>query len=111
MPDEACGGPFTPLDRFVMGLFRTINPNVGSLSQVQRMRHMLPSDLSAVRTLHLPASMSAQQWKNAVSFDPERYTTARTSADNNELRVRQSGLARCPFSKESFPVKDGRKWR
>jgi len=108
-PDKADGRPFTPLDRFVMELFRTINPNSGSLSQLQRMRHLLPSDLSAIRTLHLPASMSPQQWENPAEFDPDRYKTAPTSADNDEARVKQMGLARCPFSKESFPVKDGRK--
>ena len=34
-PDEADGGAFTPLDRFVMELFRTISPNPGSLSRVE----------------------------------------------------------------------------
>jgi hypothetical protein len=33
-PGEADGGAFTPLDRFVMELFRTISPNGGSLSTV-----------------------------------------------------------------------------
>jgi len=53
--------------------------------------------------------MSPQQWENPAEFDPDRYKTAPTSADNDEARIKQMGLARCPFSKESFPVKDGRK--
>jgi hypothetical protein len=39
-PDKADGGAFTPLDRFVMELFRTISPNGGSLSSLTR-RHQL----------------------------------------------------------------------
>jgi len=31
--------------------------------------------------------------------------------DNDEVRVKQIGLARRPFSKGSFPVKDGARWR
>ena len=61
-PDKADGSKFTPLDRFVMELFRTINPNSGSVSHLQRVRHLLPLDLSAITTLHLPASMNPQQW-------------------------------------------------
>ena len=30
-PDDAGGKPFTPLERFVMELFRTITPNGGSI--------------------------------------------------------------------------------
>jgi hypothetical protein len=108
-PDKSDGGPFTPLDRFVMELFRTINPNGGSLSQINRVRQLFPSDLSSVNTLHLPASMSPVQWKNPTEFDPDRYKTAPTTADDGETRCRDIGLAKCPFSKESFPVKDGRK--
>lgn len=108
-PDEAGGSPFTPLDRFVMELFRTINPNGGSLSQIGRMRQLLPSQFSSVTTPHLPASMDPRDWSDPYEFDPDRYQTAPTAADNDEARCKEIGLARCPFSKESFPVKDGRK--
>ena len=37
-PDEADGGPFTRLDRFVMELFRTISPNPGSLSRLKTLQ-------------------------------------------------------------------------
>ena len=108
-PDTPDGGAFTPLDRFVMELFRTINPNAGSLSTLKRARQLLPSEFSSIATPHLSASMDPRQWENPTAFDPDRYKSAPTSADNDEAKVRKLGLARCPFSKEAFPVKDGRK--
>src|SRR5262245_46188863 len=45
-PDKAeTTGGFTPLDRFVMELFRTINPNEGSLSRPKRTRQLLAAEL------------------------------------------------------------------
>jgi len=41
-PDEVDGGAFTPLDRFVMELFRTISPNGGSTSTVNALRGLEP---------------------------------------------------------------------
>jgi len=108
-PDEADGSPFTSLDRFVMELFRTINPNAGSLSTLARSRHLLAADFTGITTPHLAASMDPRHWENPREFNPDRYKTAPTSADDAEARARQAGLARCPFHKESFPVKDGRK--
>jgi hypothetical protein len=108
-PDQTDASPFTPLDRFVMELFRTINPNAGSVSNIKRARQLLAAEFSSVTTPHLPASMSPRQWENPLDFDPDRYKTAPTSADNNDERCKEIGLAQCPFSKESFSVKDGRK--
>jgi hypothetical protein len=107
-PDDGDGGPFTPLDRLVMELFRTINPNSGSLSTLKRARQVLASEFSSIATPHLAASMDPRHWGNPHEFDPDRYETAPTSADDGEARAEKAGLARCPFSKESFPVKDGR---
>src|SRR5439155_19145092 len=45
-PDESDGGAFTPLDRFVMELFRIISPNGGSLSTLEALRHALGSAYS-----------------------------------------------------------------
>jgi len=109
-PDKAdTKGAFTPLDRFVMELFRTINPNEGSLSRPIRTRQLLSSEFNSVATPHLAASMSPRHWENPTEFDPDRYKTAPTSADNDEARAKQAGLARCPFHKEALAVKDGRK--
>src|SRR5829696_2088877 len=41
-PDQADGGAFTPLDRFVMELFRTISPNPGSLSRLKTLQELGP---------------------------------------------------------------------
>jgi hypothetical protein len=108
-PDKCDGSPFTPLDRFVMELFRWISPNSASLSSLQRHNELLGSNYNAIATAHLPASIDPRHWENPTEFDPDRYKTAPTSVDNDEVRVSQMGLARCPFSKEAFPVKDGRK--
>ena len=107
-PDKADAGAFTPLDRFVMELFRVISPNAGSLSTLRRVRQMLPKGFASITTSHVAASMDPRHWKNPQEFDPDRYKTAPTSADNDAARAKEVGLARCPFHKESFPVKDGR---
>jgi hypothetical protein len=108
-PDESDGRPFTPLDRLVMELFRTINPNAGSFSALTRARQLLSSEFSSIMTPHLAASMHPRHWSNPREFNPDRYKSAPTSAENGEERAKKAGLARCPFSKEAFPAKDGRK--
>lgn len=108
-PDTSDGSPFTPLDRFVMELFRTITPNAASLSMVRRRHALLGEAFSGMNTPHSEANRDPRHWKNPTEFDPDRYKTAPTSADNDEAKCKAVGLARCPFSKEAFPVKDGRK--
>jgi cytochrome P450 len=108
-PDEARGGAFTPLDRFVMELFRTIAPNAGSLSALERQRHMLGATYSTIVTPHLATNRDARHWSDPDAFDPDRYKTAPTSADHDEAKAKEAGLARSPFRRASFAVKDGRK--
>jgi len=107
-PDNPDDGAFTPLDRFVMELFRTISPNGGSLSVLPRQRQLLDSEFSTIVTPHPATSQDPRHWTNPSDFDPDRYISAPTSVDNGEERCKEIGLARCPFPKEAFAVKDGR---
>jgi hypothetical protein len=107
-PDNNDGSPFTPLDRFTMELFRVINPNPGSGSTLVNMQQPLNSDQNLSITLHGAASMDPRHWENPAAFDPDRYRGAPISSDNAETRAKAARLARCPFSKGSFAVKDGR---
>jgi len=107
-PDKADDGAFTPLDRFVMELFRTISPNGGSLSSLTRRHQLLGSGFNSIFTPHLQTSMDPRHWRNPEEFDPDRYKAAPTSLDNDEAKCKEVGLARCPFSQASFAVKDGR---
>lgn len=107
-PDTSDGGPFTPLDRFVMEMYRHININPGSGSTLKNMRQAIDSDKNVVVTFHGPANMSPLHWEDPTSFDPDRYKTAPLSSEDNDARAKSAGLTRCPFPKTSFAVKDGR---
>ena len=120
--DNANGEPYTPLELFVMELFRTISPNGGSISAIQDAREStmygespharfgLPFERNSyISTPHTSTSFSPVHWKNPEQFDPERYRTVPTSAEIDEEKCKQIGLARCPFDITSLEVKDGRK--
>jgi cytochrome P450 len=107
--DNAAGAAFPPLERFVMELFRTISPNGGSISALQEVRTPPFERHGYVNTPHPSTSRDPVQWANPDDFDPSRYEHAPTSQDVNEARIRQMGLANCPFDPTSFEVKDGRK--
>ncbi|XBS69017.1 hypothetical protein ABK905_21305 [Acerihabitans sp. KWT182] len=119
--DNAKGAPYTPLELFVMELFRTISPNSGSISAIDDARNSAYGEsphrrlgLSFERhsyliTPHTSTSLSRELWQEPDAFDPDRYRQVPTSAEINEEKCRQMGLARCPFDITSFEVKDGRK--
>ena len=107
-PDRADEGPFTPLDRFVMELFRTISPNGASVSCPERERSALGSVYTMIDTPHLATSTDPRHWVDPEAFNPDRYKQVPTSADDGEKRAKQAGLAKCPFHKGSLAVKDGR---
>lgn len=108
--DTPDGSPFPPLERFVMELFRVISPNGGSISALEETRPPAFERHNYIISPHTSTSLDPVQWTNPEVFDPSRYLTAPTSEKVDEARIRQMGLAQCPFDpKASFDVKDGRK--
>lgn len=109
--DQAQDGPFTPLDRFVMELFRTISPNSGSISVLQETGTIQPlyQRFGYITSPHKATSEQPRHWKNPKDFDPDRYINAPTSDQIDAARSQEIGFAQCPFHRTSFEVKDGRK--
>lgn len=106
--DQAAGAPFTPLECFVMELFRTISPNGGSISALKETRTPPFPRHGYINTPHPATSMDPRHWDHPERFDPTRYRSVPTSHDIDEAKARRLGFARCPFERERFPVKDGR---
>jgi hypothetical protein len=108
-PDDADGKPFTPLERFVMELFRVITPNGGSISALTEVRTPPYERHGYVATPHASTSFDPVQWNDPDSFNLDRYNEAPTSHDIDDTKCGQMGFSRCPFEQTSFAVKDGRK--
>ncbi len=119
--DNANGGPYTPLELFVMELFRTISPNGGSISAMVDARqsdrgaspHLILDARFArygyMATPHPATSFDPRHWQNPQQFDPDRYRSVPTSDQIDEDRCKQIGFARCPFDMTTLDVVDGRK--
>ncbi len=120
--DSAGGTPaYSPLELFVMELFRVISPNGGSISAIADARRSAygasPQETfgvplerhSYISTPHTSTSVDPVHWKEPNVFDPTRYLRVPTSAEITEDKCRQIGLARCPFDITNFEVADGRK--
>jgi cytochrome P450 len=107
--DQTDGATFTPLERFVMELFRTISPNAGSVSAVAELAPPPYERSGYVVSPHAGTSFDPRHWEHPEQFDPDRYVSAPTSYQIDETRCQQIGLARCPFDSTAFAVKDGRK--
>ena len=108
--DRSDGGAFPPLERLVMELFRTISPNGVSISAITETRPPAFERHGYIVTPHPASSRDPVQWTNPDDFDPARYQHAPTSAEIDEARIHQMGLASCPFDpKATFEVKDGRR--
>jgi cytochrome P450 len=112
--------PFTPLELFVMELFRTISPNGGSLSAVvdarasqygespyAKLRARFERHLYAASP-HTSTSMDPRHWTNPRQFDPDRYKTVPTSAQIDDAKAKEMGFPRCPFDITALKVADGR---
>jgi hypothetical protein len=119
--DQANNSPYTPLQLFVMELFRTIASNAGSISTISDSRRSVygasPFQMlgfpyerhSYIVTPHPATSFDPVHWRNPLAFDPERYRSVPTSDQIDEAKCQQIGLSKCPFDMTSFVVADGRK--
>ena len=119
--DDAKGTPYTPLELYVMEVLRSISSNPGSISTLSDTRESIygPSPFQLlglpyekhgyVTTPHPITSKSPIQWKDPLTFDPERYRTVPTSAEVDEAKCQELGLAKCPFDHTTFDVADGRR--
>ena len=125
-PDAASGAPYTPLEMFVMELFRTISPNGGSISSISDTRDAgssdnygdsvspfvrfgLPYERSGyIISPHTSTSFDPRHWTNPQQFDPNRYRQVPSSAQVDEAKAKQIGFARCPFDLATMKVSDGR---
>lgn len=126
-PDAAAAGaPFTPLETFVMELFRVISPNGGSLSAISDTRQAGQSDnygdsmspsvrfglpfarSGFVISPHTSTSLAPMHWANPLQFDPGRYAGVPTSAQVDEAKSKQMGFAKCPFDLTTMKLADGR---
>src|SRR5271167_183494 len=120
--DNANGAPYTPLELFVMELFRVISPNGGSLSSFDDAHEQTFFGGSPhtqlgltfergnyISTPHTSTSFSPVHWTNPKQFDPARYLSVPTSAEIDEERTKKIGLAKCPFDRTTLEVQDGRK--
>jgi hypothetical protein len=119
--DKSNGAAFSPLELFVMELFRVISPNGGSISAIHDARTTaygaspqqkfgFPLERhSYISTPHTSTSLDPIHWRDPDVFNPSRYLGVPTSAQVTEDKCQQIGLARCPFEITNFEVKDGRK--
>jgi hypothetical protein len=107
--DRTTQGAFSPLNRFVMELFRTISPNAGSISVLTEMPGAPPIGRHGyIVNPHQATSFDPRHWRNPEEFDPDRYGNVPTSHQIDEARCREIGFDRCPFERKTLAVKDGR---
>ncbi|MDJ0601929.1 MAG: hypothetical protein QNJ37_24195 [Crocosphaera sp.] len=108
--DVVSQGSFTPLEQFVMELFRVLSPNAGSISTLTETGQLEPlyPRYGYVINPHKPTSEDPRHWLNPTEFDPQRYVNAPTSDQIDEARAKEIGFAQCPFHKSPIGVKDGR---
>jgi hypothetical protein len=102
--DHATGSPYTPLELFVMELFRTISPNSGSISAVEDARRSAygESPFAAlgsrferhtyIATPHTSTSFDPRHWTNPQQFDPDRYNIYRRAPRSTKPNANRSVL-------------------
>ena len=102
--DNANGAPYTPLELFVMELFRTISPNGGSISAIERCARLAygasPHERFGVplraQHLHQHAAHHDQHRSRALEepeqFDPDRYRACRPAPRSTRPNAGRSAL-------------------
>ena len=109
--DQAGNTPYTPLNRFVMELFRLYSPNAASISTLtspKKLDKIEAAQHNYISVPHKETSVDPSHWTNPEQFDPDRYLTVPTSAQINEEKIKEMGFAQCPFKITTFKVEDGR---
>jgi cytochrome P450 len=104
--DGAC--EFSPLERLVMELFRTISPNNGSLSALEEVGSPSVERRGLMITPHAATSRDPRHWRDPAAFNPDRYLSAPTSHQIDEPRCTEIGFAQRPFDPVPMDVADGR---
>ncbi|NET44490.1 hypothetical protein [Okeania sp. SIO2B3] len=108
---------FSPLDYFVMELFRWISPNSGSISNIKDNKiFSIPGIYEGINlynyhtTPHEATSDYEIHWTDPGDFNPDRYKEENvpTSDEITEEKCKQIGFVQCPFHKADFNVDDGR---
>ena len=125
-PDAANGAPYTPLEMFVMELFRTISPNGGSISSISDTRQAGSSDnygdsVSPFVRFGLPYERSGYILSPHTSTSSipgtgpihsnstrDRYRDVPTSAQVERRGASRSASPKCPFDLTTMKVSDGR---
>ena len=119
--DNANGAPYTPLELFVMELFRTISPNGGSISAIEDARRSFygrsphavvdanSSDTATSNTPHTSTSFDPRHWINPQQFDPDRYKTCRRATRSTRPNASRSALPGAPSTSRASRSADGRK--
>src|ERR1700742_4020191 len=82
--DTADGTSFTPLERFVMELFRTISPNGGSISALEETRTPPFQRHGYIVSPHTTTSFDPVHWNDPDKFNHDSYETAPTSQQIDE---------------------------
>ncbi|MFK5894818.1 MAG: hypothetical protein QM504_16490 [Pseudomonadota bacterium] len=110
--DQGDGNSFTPLERFIMEIFRTRSPNAGSFSsQSVSTSASLKVPTGAILTTHSHKDISKDEihWNDPNIFNPDRYKNVLTSDQidatlcDNEKGI----LKKCPFPKQNFETSEG----
>ena len=104
-PDAANGAPYTPIEMFVMELFRTISPNGGSISTISDMRlsgssNTYGDSLSPLVRFDLPFE------RNGYIISPAHLDQLRSPALDESKSIRPGAL---PYRADQRPGGQGAK--